>query len=98
MRTRARRQRTFDSSGSVLDVIRRSTTGSLAGTSTRKGGEMMRRTIVMAAAALGMVGLIGVTSVPAASARSHHPVAVGDPTIYNSIDNPLPGNNASQAF
>jgi hypothetical protein len=57
----------------------------------------MRKTLI-GVAALCSIALMGTVTSPTALAKTHHKVTVTDPTIYNSIDAPLPGNNASQSF
>jgi len=58
---------------------------------------MARKTILMSVAALSVFGLVGIATSPSALAKSHK-IKVQDPVIYNSIDAPPPGNNASQSF
>ena len=55
------------------------------------------RKILMGVAALSSIALVGIATSPSAVAKVHK-VKVHDPTIYDSIDAPLPGNNASQSF
>jgi hypothetical protein len=58
----------------------------------------------IAAITLSLMALVGVVASPVATARPRvhtaatHKQKNTDPVIYNSIDSPLPGNNASQSF
>jgi len=64
----------------------------------------MRKTMLMGMAALCSVALVGVISSPAAVAKAHRAattnkkVLVEDPTIYDSIVDPNPGNLPSVGF
>jgi len=63
------------------------------------------RKLLLGMVVMSVFGLMAVTTAPQALAKTHNVatvhgkrVSVHDPTIYNSIDAPLPGNNASQSF
>ncbi len=60
------------------------------------------RKILIGVSAISLLALLAMTTASEALAKTHRVTAakitVHDPVIYNSIDAPLPGNNASQSF